>query len=243
MKPIKNSSLSLAVGALLLSATFSQATQLWGIKIDSKSKLTPNDANITTTLATNVTGSDGSDIGGSMVGLDKLDMNAEGDTDADGTTETFYIRSRTDPAVSTVSDTNTGYWAFTISATNNFLLDLGSLTWDSARGGSSGERGFAVYADVGPGNTFVQLLRKTTPTETLTESRDNPESQSIDLTSYGDVDSITFRYYPLAGEIEKTIEVTNLQLNGELVPAVIPGPTSAALLGLGGITLFLNSSD
>ena len=175
------------------------------------------------------------------MGLALLDYKGAGDTNGDNTDETFYIRARTDTVRTTISDaiTETGYYSFSIQADTGYQLGLGTLTWDSARGGTSNERGFFLWADLSVGGAFIKLLEETTPNDTSTQTRDDPTQQSVILSAYGDVDSITFRYYALADATGKTMDAANYKLTGDVVSVAVPEPSSTALLGLGGLALIL----
>lgn len=122
---------------------------------------------------------------------------------------------------------NTGYFTWTVSAAPGSVLNLTSLNFGSAVGGS-GTRGFDIYAAVNGGSfTFGDPPIFAIAAETGT--RASPVARSIDLSgpAYQGIESITFRYYPLTPATGNTIDFTGMTLNGEV--AAVPEPSSLLL--------------
>lgn len=186
---------------------------------------------VTTTVAANVTAPNGgTELDDGVVGLDRFD-NAEWD----GFTLGMQSGKTT---IDNAGDFSTRYFELTVSAEAGYTLDLDSLSFNSARGGSSGTRGFEIYTAVDGGAfTFGDTPILDVADETGTRS--NPRAVSIDLTGaeYQGISSITFRYYALTnspGSFVRSIDFDGWTLEGD---AVIPEPGSLALLGLGGICM------
>ena len=126
---------------------------------------------------------------------------------------------------------NAGYFTWTVSAVGENVLNLNSLDFGSAVGGS-GTRGFEIYAQVN-GGTFTFGDTPIFAVAAETGTRNNPVARSVDLSGAGfqNLDSITFRYYPLTPTSGNTIDFTGMTLQGEVVP--VPEPRSFILLGCG----------
>jgi len=190
---------------------------LWSIAGSVGDGDTPDNDNTTTFSATHVSGPDGAAYGASGVGLDASSFDVNGASDinpVDGTDDTWYIRHKQSTKSTTVNYA-TGYTEFTISADSGYVLNLTSLDFDSARGGTDGIRGFEIFgaADAVPTASDSLLL---VPNEAVTVTRDDPLARSIVLSAaeYQGIQSITFRYYPLGDADGNTIEFTNMELNG-----------------------------
>ncbi len=132
----------------------------------------------------------------------------------------------------------TGYLTWAIAAQPGYELNLNSLQFQSARGGTSGTRGFALYAQINGGafdlsDTPILAIEN----EATSVVRTSPLAREADLSSatYQGIDSITFRYYPLTPSDGNTMDFANMTLNGEAVP--VPEPASLTLLVLGAGTL------
>jgi hypothetical protein len=178
---------------------------------------TPDNDNTTTFSATHVSGPDGNAYGASGVGLDAAAFDVNGARDiapVDGTNDTWYIRHKQSTKTTTVNYA-TGYTEFTISAGSGHVLNLTSLDFDSARGGTGGIRGFEIFGAPNAVPTASDSLLLVT-NEAVTVTRDTPLARSIDLSGaeYQGIQSITFRYYPLADADGNSIEFTNMELNG-----------------------------
>ena len=176
---------------------------------------------VTITSDANVSGPSAADLPDGVVNLQRF-FNQ----DSGGNFELSNVTANTEP---TFSDE---YLEWTVSAENGFILNPTSLTFNSARGGSSGTRGFAIYGVVNndPFSEDSLLLH----VENETGTRAAPQFRSIDPTGAGfqGADSITFRYNALvSGTSAITIEFDNMALNG----MAIPEPSTLALLGLVGI--------
>ena len=120
-----------------------------------------------------------------------------------------------------------GYVEFAISATDaGTVLNLTSLTFDAVRGtNGTAVRSYVVDASV-DGGVFFELDSQEIAANLASAT---PSSFSIDLSgaAYQGVDSFTIRF----SDPDDTIEISNLAINGE----VVPEPGSLALLALGGL--------
>ena len=227
-----NKTIILTALTVAISAT-TNAAVLWSINPNThNSTSAPSNTTVDTTLATNVTGTDGSGYGGSgSTGeLNAFDVN----TGNDGLD---FIRHSSSASLTTVADFTEGFTEFTISAALGFELNLSTLTFNSAQGGSSETRGFEIY-DATEGTPTIANLLLDVDDETGTRAA--PTARSIDLSgaAFQGINTVTFRYYALTTNTDqRTIEFNSMALNGDVV--AVPEPSSAALLGLGGLALIL----
>jgi len=210
------------------ASTVTSPRVLWGMAGAVGDSQTPENGNTTTFSATHVSGPDGNAYGSSANGLDAAAFDVNGASDinpVDGTDDTWYIRHKQSTKSTTVNYA-AGYTEFTISADPGYVLNLTSLDFDSARGGTGGIRGFAVYGAPNAVPTTSDSLLLVT-NEATTVTRDTPLTRSIVLSGaeYQGINSITFRYYPLADATGSTIEFTNMELNGIVSPTGSTIPT------------------
>jgi hypothetical protein len=114
-----------------------------------------------------------------------------------------------------------------------FTLNLSSLDFGSARGGTTVVRGYEVYARTNGGPfAFGDAPIKDVDDEAATATRAAPLATSIDLSApqYQNIQSITFRYYPLTAATGNTIDFSGMTLNGSV--AAVPEPASLGVLGV-----------
>jgi len=179
------------------------------------------------TLAANVAGpADGDAFAAGRVGFEdtgggtgQFDVGGAYGTAPDPT-DSYHLRFRQGPSQTTTIDFNTNYVEWTVSAANGGELNLVSLTFDAARGGSNGTRGYEIFAAVDGTPTISDSILDL---DNESGTRDSPASRSIDLSAaqYQGIDSITFRYYGLT--TQGTIEFNNMELYGT-VSGVSAGP-------------------
>ncbi len=213
-------------GAMVLgvAATLAGADVLWTMDPTDQNRSTPSNANVATTTAPNVTGTDGDGYGASAVGLQSFDTDGAG-------AGNIYIR-HADSVAGLDFDFATGYTQFTIEAEPGFKLDLTDLTWQSTRGGADGTRGFRLYAAAEATPAVSDLVL-----EVLNETgtRGSPQIRTADLSdpAFQNIQSVTFRYYAVTDQTGRTIEIGDMALNGQIVPE----PASLALVGVGGVLI------
>ena len=228
-----------ALGALFLSATLSQGAVLWSIEgkgAEAGTNYDINNASTTTTVLTGVDGPDGDAFGSGVVGYDTDGSAKARVRGAYGTTSPNKYHFQFDegePQTKTI-DFDDDYIQWTVSAEAGYQLNLTSLDFQSARGGTGGTRGFEIYGLVGGTPTIGDLLKDV---DNDSGTRETPTAQSIDLSDAGfqGINSITFRYYALA--TEGTMEFNEMSLSGTVT--TVPEPSSTALIGLGGLALIL----
>lgn len=121
--------------------------------------------------------------------------------------------------------TNNKYFQFTISPLNQVTLDLESLTFDAARGGSGTPRGYVVRS------SFDNFATNLAQADLLTV-RPAYTPVTVNLSSFADTaDPVTFRIYSYSPGAGSSVDYDNITVNGN----VIPEPTTGLLLvaGLG----------
>lgn len=133
------------------------------------------------------------------------------------------------------------YWSFTIHIDNSMVIDLGSLSFEVARGGSSG-RGFVIRSSVtGVTNlgTFDRSFNNETGTLAPVSARPTMTLKTIDLSDAafkGLTDtSVTFYFYHFAADTNRQFEFDDVRVDAQLVPE----PASVALIGVGGALVLL----
>ncbi|MGE9267879.1 MAG: hypothetical protein ACQKBY_07260 [Verrucomicrobiales bacterium] len=156
----------------------------------------------------------------------------------------FSVSSTNGTSLDDSTEFNTGYFELTITAAAGYQLNLESLDFGSARGGSSEERGFALYAKA-DGSAFAL---GDTPEEYMDPEasitgqsytgepglRGNTRPVSVDLSGaeFQNINTVTFRYYSLTPATGNSMDFDGWSLEGTVVP--IPEP-SAAWLSLCGV--------
>lgn len=163
------------------------------------------------------------------VGLNQFSNNA----DWTGATGGFDISADNGTTLDNSTEFATGYLSFTVSAEAGFKLNLTTLDFGVGRGGTSGVRGYAMYAAVNGGafsyaDTPIKIVSPDT-----TSLRTATVATSVDLSgaTYQGIDSVTFRWYSLTDSGGRTIGFDAMSLNGDL--AAVPEPAVAGLIGLG----------
>ncbi len=129
-----------------------------------------------------------------------------------------------------VLDFTRDYWAFTLTADPGFVLNLEDIEFQSARGGSSGRRGFELYAEVNGGTFDASDLIVDVDDEAGTRNTPNLRSALLTDAKFQGVTSVEFRYYPLPDLTGRSIEFTNLVVDGAVV---VPEPASLTLAAAG----------
>jgi hypothetical protein len=150
----------------------------------------------------------------------------------------FTLSSPNLLAIDNATEFNTGYLAWTVAAVPGQVLNLTSLDFGSARGGTSETRGFEIYAEVNGGTfAFGDTPLLNVDNEPVSATRAAPAARSIDLTGaqYQGIDSITFRYYPTTFATGNSIDFNGMTLNGATV--AVPEPASLSLLSLSVLAL------
>jgi hypothetical protein len=101
------------------------------------------------------------------------------------------------------------YFAFTVTAADGFTLNLSSLTFDAARGGAATPRGWVLLSDVDGFTTPIDQQDVPTQRPDLTHF-------AIDLSgpSYQGLTEVTFRMYSYLPGGGRSVEYSNVTLNG-----------------------------
>jgi len=170
---------------------------------------------------------DGAELAAGNVGLDRF-WNSEW--------AGFDTSSINGTAIDNATEFDTGYWSLTVSAKPGYQLDLTSLDFGAARGGSSGTRLYQLYAAVDGGSiTYGDTPIDSSPGGNETGTRSDPRAVSVDLTdaTYQGIDSITLRFYPLTPATGNTMGFDGWTLNGTVVPE--PSTLLLAAVGVFGV--------
>jgi hypothetical protein len=166
---------------------------------------------VTITLAPNIIApATGVDLAAGSVGLNRF-WNSEW--------AGFTLSSANGPDIDNATEFATGYFTWTVAATAGQSLNLSSLTFNSAPGGTSNARGFDLYAAVNGGSfSFGSTPLLSIAAETGTRATPTPRTIDLSGPAYQDVSSITFRYYPRTPATGNSIDFTAMTVNGSVVP-------------------------
>ena len=133
-------------------------------------------------------------------------------------------------AGATAADALSNSWYFTISLTPNGSVDLGSITLDWLRSGSSGVRGWFLRSSLD--NYATDLYSVITPDGTATALT----PVNIALSGFTGLTSQTdFRFYTFTDSLIRRVDFSNLsfQAAGAQPPAAADVPAPLPLLGAG----------
>lgn len=129
------------------------------------------------------------------------------------------------------------YGQFTITADSGYTLNLRNqiVSFDLAKGGNDGNR--QIFLDVSL-DAFASFTNVGGPTSAISNTAFNGVSYNLpDTAAYenlGPGSTVTFRLYTFADASNRSVRVDNLTVNGT---AVIPEPSAALLVTLGGLFL------
>lgn len=212
----------------LLAKTVAAAVLLAGVSTAPAAVLhsfTSADATIPTTddgydpaevsafAATNVTGpTNGTSLASGVVGLNRF-WNSEW--------AGFSLTSTNGTSIDNATEFATGYLTWTVTADPGYVLNLSSLNFASARGGTSVVRGYEIYAQVNGGAfNFGDTPVKDVDDEVVSATRLTPLATSVDLSGaeFQNLQSVTFRYYPTTAATTNTIDFSGMTLQGSVVP-------------------------
>jgi hypothetical protein len=103
------------------------------------------------------------------------------------------------------------YFAFTVTANNGTTLNLSTLEFDAARGGDAPPRGWAVLSSV---DGFTNIIA----TQEVMMTRPNLTHYTVDLSdaSFQKLNSITLRIYTYLPGGGRSVEYSNVTLNGKV---------------------------
>jgi hypothetical protein len=143
----------------------------------------------------------------------------------------------------TLEDTEfgTGYYQLTLAGANGAKLNLANLALNSARGGGDPAtqiRGFKLYAAPnGQAINFSDTPVLDVPNETGT--RTAPVARTADLSGapFQNIDSVTFRYYPLSPATGNSMDFDGWVINGTATATPEPAGASLAAAALIASTL------
>jgi MYXO-CTERM domain-containing protein len=226
----------LALGAAIVFASAPVRADVLYQFTTPDAALTPDDGYdpsiVTITAAPNVTApANGTALAASNVGIDHF-----WNTEFAG----FTMSSANGPALDSTKF-GTGYFQLTLSGANGAKLNLVNLALGSARGGgdpATQTRGFKLYAAPnGQAFNFSDTPVLDVPNETGTRSTPVARTADLSAPAFQNIDSVTFRYYPLTPAAGNSMDFTGWTINGTTSGAT-PEPTSAsiALLGLAATT-------
>jgi hypothetical protein len=131
------------------------------------------------------------------------------------------------------------YFTFTLTANSGYLLNLSSLTFDTARGGS-GTRGFALQTSATgfstDSSTNINLAgvvsAGTSTSVTTTRPTYTPIVLDLSGASYQGLSSLTLRIFSFSGAVSSSVDYDNIVFNGTAAAAVPePAVWSSLILG------------
>lgn len=181
-----------------------------------------------TTLASNVTATPVADTSGNII------IGTENPTPNYSTEPVLRVNPNGNSVSAAQAVANSKYFSFTITPDAGYELDLASLTFKAARGGTSTPRGWVVRtsADAFASDLAASDVATVRPTWT-------DYTVSLTGTQFQDVTApLTFRFYVYSPAAGSTIEFDNITVNGEVV-AVIPEP-AAGIMIIAGMALLIN---
>jgi hypothetical protein len=132
------------------------------------------------------------------------------------------------------SEFGTGYYQLTLSGASGAKLSNLGIALNSARGGgdpATQVRGFKLYAAPnGQAINFSDTPIIDVPNDTSTRTATIPYSANLSDPAFQDIDSITFRYYPLTPATGNTMDFDGWTITGTAIAT--PEPTSAVLVAI-----------
>jgi hypothetical protein len=160
--------------------------------------------------------------------VDTFDMAVTNPANNMGMTIRATGRLRIDPLGSSTSlaqaVTNNKFFEFSIKPEEKYALDLKSLAFDVARGGTSEARGWGLFSSLDGFTSSIatELIPTMDPTFThVVVSLDDPVFRAVS-------DEITFRMYVFSPASGQSVEFDNITLVG-----IVPEPSTVVLLAFG----------
>ena len=228
---LSNLSRIFALGAAIVFTAAARADNLYQFSTPDAT-ITPTDDGydptvVTITSAPNISApANGADLAAGNVGLNRF-WNSE--------FAGFTLSSANNTTLES-TEFATGYYQLTISGASGAKLNLVNLALGSARGGgdpATQVRGFKLYAAPnGQAINFSDTPVLDVPNETGTRTAPVARTADLSALAFQNIDSVTFRYYPLSPATGNSMDFTGWTLNGTTTPGV-PEPTSAALVIFG----------
>jgi len=228
---LSNLSRIFALGAAIVFTAAARADNLYQFSTPDAT-ITPTDDGydptvVTITSAPNISApANGADLAAGNVGLNRF-WNSE--------FAGFTLSSANNTTLES-TEFATGYYQLTISGASGAKLNLVNLALGSARGGgdpATQVRGFKLYAAPnGQAINFSDTPVLDVPNETGTRTAPVARTADLSAPAFQNIDSVTFRYYPLSPATGNSMDFTGWTLNGTTTPGV-PEPTSAALVIFG----------
>lgn len=196
---------------------------------------------VTVTTALNTTGSNSTQLGGTLPVLVAPSGGLGSRVRNNDQTGYLTFQSGADTfAVSSQATLNGEYLLFTVTADPGYQLNLESLGFNARRATTGANaRGISVWgATNGSSFTYTPAGYLLQTNVTANRSSVTPDPFMVDLTgaSYQGIDSITFRMFATGGTTNHGMDLSGLTLNGTVSP--VPEP-SAALLATAAATLGL----
>lgn len=151
----------------------------------------------------------------------------------------FTLSSANGTTLDSSTEFGTGFLQWTVSAASGYELDLTSVEISSARGGgdpASQVRGFKLYAAINGGafdfgDTPVIDVDNETGTRTIPVLR----TGVLTAAAFQNIQSVSFRYYPLSPATGNSMDFARVTLNGDVV--AVPEPAGLAIVAAGALLL------
>ncbi len=206
----------LVAGTCLLGSSYVQAGVLYRISTAQSAGANGYDASmVSVTNAADISGPTATEFGNSGEGLGRF-WNSE-PWSGSATGGGFDLGADNQSGFAVVTNSfSTGYQEYTIAADAGKTMDLTSLDFGIARGGTSETRGYVLYAAVDgePFDPADYIARvDNLPTSAL---RSAPLATSVDLSAaaFQGISSVTFRWYPMSPKSGNTVGYDALTLYG-----------------------------
>lgn len=126
------------------------------------------------------------------------------------------------------------YFTFTLSAAPGYALSLTDLSFNVARGGSSGTRDYDIRSSV---DNYAGSLTGASPVVISALRPDFGTAVDLDLTAaqFQNLSTITYRFRFFTTGVSQNVDWDNITVNGTVTP--LPEPTIATATLIAGLAL------
>jgi hypothetical protein len=231
MKKIPTATATIALLFTLMTSTASAAL-LYGITVTKSATddFTVDPAHLSVTTAANVSGSSEAQLASFTATPGSQPAGGVALTRFNNNNGNFTIASSNGTSIDNASEFNGGYLAFTVTAAPGYHFSLTDLSFDAARSGAAGTRGYTFYTALNGAAFAYTDSNGIFDIHNETGTRASLQARSIDLSApeYQNLTSIAFRIYAATDNSGHGVEFNNISLNGTVT--VIPEPSTFALM-------------